>query len=126
MLPYLVDVRTMHCRKVYANLACQLMVAEVKSEEAWHARFEAGLASWRTLRTQHALGLYNDRLAGEWGEPESRLVIFRQLSQEQKIAYEVGLHTHTHVLVLVVRYVEHLPVECLAGQFCSVCGFECL
>lgn len=80
----------MLCRKVYANLACQLMVAEVKSEEAWHACYEAGLSSWRTLRTQHALSLFNQRLAGEWGEPESCLATFRQLSQQQESAYEVG------------------------------------
>lgn len=104
-------------RKVYANLACQLMVAEVKSEEVWHAQFEAGLASWRTLRTQHALRLYNERLAGEWGEPESRLAIFRQLSQEQKTAYEVGLHTHTHLPVLIAQYLKLLPLECLSGHF---------
>ena len=77
-------------RKVYATLACQLTVAEVKSEEAWHARYESGLASWRTLRTQHALRLFNERLAGEWGEPESCLAIFQQLSQQQKSAFEVG------------------------------------
>lgn len=92
------------------------MVAEVNSEEAWHARFEAGLASWRTLRTQHALRLYNEHLAGEWGEPESRLAIFRQLSQEQKIASDVGLHTHTHLPVLAAQREKHLPVECPDGR----------
>lgn len=66
------------------------MVAEVKSEEAWHARYEAGLASWRMLRTQHALHLFRERLAGEWGEPEPCLAIFRQLSQQQQSAYEVS------------------------------------
>lgn len=94
-------------RKVYANLACQLMVAEVKSEEAWHARYESGLASWRTLRTQHAVCLFNKRLAGEWGEPEACLVIFRQLSQQQESAYEVGL-TCLSIELLVMESACHL------------------
>lgn len=81
------------CRKVYANLTCQLMVAEVRSEEAWHARYEAGLASWRTLRTRHAVSLFNERLAGEWAEPEPCLAIYHQLSQQQASAYEVTMQS---------------------------------
>ncbi|KAL3136899.1 hypothetical protein ABBQ32_006507 [Trebouxia sp. C0010 RCD-2024] len=75
-------------RKVYANLTCQLKVAEVKSEEAWHARYEAALASWRTLRTQHAVHLFGERLAGDWAEPQPCLVIYQQLSQQQESAYQ--------------------------------------
>lgn len=78
-------------RKVYANLTCQLKVAEVKSEEAWHARYEAALASWRTLRTQHAVHLFGERLAGDWAEPQPCLVIYQQLSQQQESAYQVGV-----------------------------------
>ena len=78
------------CRKVYIGLAQQLMIAEVKSEEAWHARFEAGLASWRMLRTQHAVRLFNDRLANELAAPEPCLAIYRELSQDQASAYQVS------------------------------------
>ena len=101
-------------RKVYASLACQLMVAEVNSEESWQARYKAGLASWRMLRTQHALRLFNERLAGEWGEPESCLAIFRQLSQQQQSAYEVG---PSYLSIQAAHNVEHLPVICLSGKF---------
>ena len=80
-----------HCRKVYTTLTQQLMIAEVKAEEAWHSRFEAGLASWRTLRTQHAVHLFNDRLAGELAEPEPCLAIFRQLTHNQTLAYQVHM-----------------------------------
>ena len=66
------------------------MIAEVKSEEAWHARFEAGLASWRMLRTQHAVRLFNDRLANELAAPEPCLAIYRELSQDQASAYQVS------------------------------------
>ena len=76
-------------RKVYTSLTCQLTVAEVRFEEAWHARFAAGLASWRTLRTQHAISLFNARLAGELSEPDARLDIFRLLRQDQAAAYQV-------------------------------------
>lgn len=78
------------CRKVYIGLAQQLMIGEVKSEEAWHARFEAGLASWRMLRTQHAVRLFNDRLANELAAPEPCLAIYRELSQDQASAYQVS------------------------------------
>ena len=67
----------------------QLMIAEVKAEEASHARFEAGLASWRTLRTQHAMRLFNERLAGELAEPTACLAIFKQLTHDQTLAYQV-------------------------------------
>ena len=109
-------------RKVYANLARQLMVAEVKSEEAWHARYEAGLASWRTLRTQHALRLFNERLAGEWGEPEPCLAIYQQLSQQQGSAYEVRLcapalphdaPTHMEHLALLICLTGRQSLHCL-------------
>lgn len=69
----------------------QLMIAEVKAEEAWHARFEVGLASWRTLRTQHAVRLFNERLAGELAEPEPCLAVFRQLTHDQTLAYQVQM-----------------------------------
>lgn len=68
----------------------QLMIADVRSEEAWHARFEAGLASWRTLRTQHAVHLFNMRLAGELAEPEPCLALFKDLTRDQASAYQVG------------------------------------
>ena len=103
----------MLCRKVYANLACQLMVAEVKSEEAWHARYKAGLASWRMLRTQQALRIFNERLAGEWGEPECCLAIFQQLSEQQESAFEVG---PAQLSIRVAHNGERLPLDCLTGK----------
>ena len=81
---------------MYTSLTCQLTVAEVRFEEAWHARFASGLASWRTLRTQHAIGLFNARLAGELSEPDARLDIYRLLRQDQAAAYQV-------MIVLVVK-----------------------
>ena len=75
------------------------MIADVKSEEAWHARFEAGLASWRTLHTQHAVRLFNTRLAGELAEPERCLAIFKDLTRDQAAAYQVG---RTPVVTTVV------------------------
>ncbi len=91
-------------RKVYSTLTCQLKVAEVKSEEAWHACYQAGLASWRTLRTQHAVRLFNERLAGEWAEPQPCLAIYQQLSQQQASAYEVGIHQCVCCALHVVRH----------------------
>lgn len=113
----------MKYRKVYATLTCQLKVAEVKSEEAWHARYEAGLASWRTLRTQHALRLFDERLAGEWAEPQPCLGIYRELSLQQASAYEVGmLHmpvVHFTVCSLLCKVLMTLPR--LALTLITVC-----
>ena len=85
------EMQFIYCRKVYTTLTQQLMIAEVKAEEAWHSRFEAGLASWRTLRAQHAVRLFNERLAGELAEPEPCLAIFRQLTHDQTLAYQVHM-----------------------------------
>ena len=101
-------VYAMMFRKVYANLTCQLKVAEVKSEEAWHARYEAGLASWRTLRTQHAVRLFNESLAGEWAEPQPYLVIYQHLSQQQESAFQVCM-LHMPVEVYMCQ-----PITCFA------------
>ncbi len=97
------------CRKVYTNLMRQLMVAEVNFEEAWHACFDAGLASWRTLRTQHAVRLFNDRLASELAEPEPCLEIFRQLTRDQASAYQVCSLNHLAQLVWAQTSAQPLP-----------------
>ena len=76
-------------RQAYANLAEQLRIGEVKAEEAWHGRFEAGLASWRTLRTQHAIQAFKDRIANEWTQPQPCLTLFQELTQAQQSAYKV-------------------------------------
>ena len=83
------------------------MIAEVKAEEAWHARFEAGLASWRTLRTHHAVRLFNERLAGELAEPEPCLATFKQLTHDQALAYQV----HTGPLCIVFKSDVHCQQE---------------
>ena len=85
------------------------MIAEVKAEEAWHARFEAGLASWRTLRTHHAVRLFNERLAGELAEPEPCLAIFKQLTHDQALAYQV------HTGPLCIRDVRRASSTRTAG-----------
>lgn len=78
------------CRKAYADLAEQLSIGEVKAEEAWHASFEAGLASWRTLRTQHAIRVFKDRIADEWTEPQPCLLLFEELTKAQQSAYKAS------------------------------------
>lgn len=77
------------CRKAYADLAERLRIGEVKAEKAWHARYDAGLASWRTLRTQHAIQAFKNRVAAEWTQPQPCLVLFAELRQAQKSAYQV-------------------------------------
>ena len=61
----------------------------MNAEEAWHARYEAGVADWRTLRTQHAIQAFKDRVADEWTEPQPCLALFAELTQAQQSAHKV-------------------------------------
>ena len=77
------------CSKAYADLIEHLRISEVKAEKAWHARHEAGLVSWRTLRTQHAIEVFKSRIAAEWTQPEPSLALFAEFKQAQNSAYQV-------------------------------------
>lgn len=49
-------------RRAYADLVKRLQVAEVEAERTRRARWEAALHAWRTLRSLHAMSLFNERI----------------------------------------------------------------
>ena len=65
------------------------MIAEVQAEETWHTAFQQGVASWRTLRTQHAIRLFCERLSSELAGPQPFLAVYKDLSHDQAAAYQV-------------------------------------
>ena len=102
------------------------MVSEVQCEEAWLTRFEAGLASWRMLRTQHIITLYNERLAGEWAEPQPRLALYQQLSQRQATAYKVSCaKCAVSDLYYRLHHTQLTWQACLEATLCTVRRVQC-
>lgn len=49
-------------RRAYADLVKRLQVAEVEAERQRRERWENALGSWRSLRSLHAMDLFNERI----------------------------------------------------------------
>eukprot|EP00983_Pelagomonas_calceolata_P115983 1160256-Pelagomonas_calceolata.AAC.24 len=60
----LVVFQLKHCRRAraYADFVKRLQVAEVEAERQRRRRWELALNSWRTLRSLHAMDLFNQRI----------------------------------------------------------------
>lgn len=74
-------------RRTACELLKQLHTAEVQTERTRRRRWEAALARWCTLRSEHAVQLYVERLASRgFAEPPERLQLYRQLRAAQEEA----------------------------------------
>ncbi|KAL6762773.1 hypothetical protein V8C86DRAFT_3130507 [Haematococcus lacustris] len=71
-------------RRAYADLLGRLHVAEVEAERQRRQRWEEALNAWRSLRFNHALQLFTQRIKSpEFAEPAERLALFEAIREWQ-------------------------------------------
>jgi hypothetical protein len=73
------------CRCAYADLLKRLGVAEIEAERSRRAHWESSLVSWRTLRSEHAVQLFQQRIrSSEFADPPERLKLFESMRSWQQ------------------------------------------
>ncbi|KAG2484900.1 hypothetical protein HYH03_016380, partial [Edaphochlamys debaryana] len=81
------NVAILENRRAYADLVSRLQVAEVEAERARRAAWQDGHNRWRSLRTQHAIRTFVERIkSSEFAEPSDRLAAFGTLRERQAAA----------------------------------------
>jgi glycerol-3-phosphate dehydrogenase len=75
------------CRQVAADALQRLHEQQVLLEQSRRQRWEAALASWRTLRSKHAIACFCEHVTADLSEPPARLDAFAQLRAAQEDAH---------------------------------------
>jgi hypothetical protein len=80
-------VSTCACRQVAADALQRLHEQQVLLEQSRRQRWEAALASCRTLRSKHAIACFCEHVTVDLSEPPARLHAFAQLRAAQEDAH---------------------------------------